>query len=68
MTSDTQNTGDMIVCFCHGVIDGEIREAIRQGANTLALIKEKTRASTGCGGCTCEVERILSEMLTKSAK
>lgn len=55
------------VCFCHGVLEDEIRKAIAQGAKTLLDVQKATRASTGCGGCTPEVERILAEMLAKSA-
>lgn len=57
-----------LICFCHGVPAGEIREAIRNGAKCLKDIKEKTRASTGCGGCTPECERLLAEMAEKLGK
>jgi nitrite reductase (NADH) large subunit len=41
------------VCGCHGVTKGEIISAIHgQGVNTLAQLRESTRASTGCGSCT----------------
>jgi len=50
-----------LVCFCHGVSEQEIRKAIKEGATTLELVKKATRASTGCGGCTCEVEKLLSD-------
>ena len=51
-----------LVCFCHGVPESEIRKVIVEGARTIAEIQAKTLASTGCGGCACEVERILDEM------
>ncbi len=54
---------EMLICFCHGVPEDEIRQAIREGARTIKEIQAKTLASTGCGGCACEVERILEEML-----
>jgi nitrite reductase (NADH) large subunit len=41
------------VCGCMGVTKGAIIEAIHEkGVNTLAQLKECTRASTGCGSCT----------------
>src|SRR6266498_1840775 len=41
------------VCGCMGVTKGTIIEAIHEkGVNTLAQLKECTRASTGCGSCT----------------
>jgi len=41
------------VCGCMGVTKGAIIQAIHEkGVNTLAQLKECTRASTGCGSCT----------------
>ncbi len=41
------------VCGCNGVSKGDIIEAIHaKGVNTLAQLKECTRAATGCGSCT----------------
>lgn len=59
------NVPSMRVCFCHGVSEEEIRVAIRKGADTVQKIRDATKANTGCGGCLCEVERILAEELTK---
>lgn len=40
------------VCGCMGVSKGDIVRAIHQyGINTLAQLKDRTRASTGCGSC-----------------
>lgn len=61
MSSPTES--EMLICFCHGVTESEIRKAIAEGAHTIAEIQAKTLASTGCGGCACEVERILEEVL-----
>lgn len=41
------------VCGCVGVTKGQIIDAIHErGVNTLAQLKDLTRASTGCGSCT----------------
>ncbi len=49
-----------IVCGCHGVGKGDIIHAIHErGVNTLAQLKECTRASTGCGSCTALCEQLL---------
>jgi len=41
------------ICGCMGVTKGTIIQAIHEkGVNTLAQLKECTRASTGCGSCT----------------
>lgn len=41
----------MQVCSCNNVSKGTIVAAIRDGRETLAEIKQCTKAGTGCGGC-----------------
>jgi len=49
-----------IVCGCIGVSKGSIIAAIHErGVNTLAQLKEATRASTGCGSCTGLCQNLL---------
>jgi nitrite reductase (NADH) large subunit len=48
------------VCGCMGVSKGSIIQAIHEkGVNTLAQLKECTRASTGCGSCTSLCQQLL---------
>src|SRR2546426_380206 len=51
---------DETVCGCMGVTKGQIIGAIHdKGVNTLAQLKECTRASTGCGSCTAVCQELL---------
>ncbi|MHB8501826.1 MAG: nitrite reductase large subunit NirB [Candidatus Acidiferrales bacterium] len=53
-----------VVCGCMGVTKGAIIEAILQkGMNTLAQLKECTRASTGCGSCTEHCQQLLKAVV-----
>ncbi|CUR55476.1 putative assimilatory nitrate reductase (NADH) beta subunit [metagenome] len=47
---------DAEVCACAGVSAGRIR-----GCTGLAQVRETTRATTGCGGCTSVVHELLAE-------
>jgi nitrite reductase (NADH) large subunit len=48
------------ICGCHGVSKGTIIEAIHEnGVNTLGQLRERTKASTGCGSCTGLCEQLL---------
>ncbi len=48
------------VCGCLGVTKGAIIEAIHQhGISTLGQLKDRTRASTGCGTCAQVCQSIL---------
>lgn len=49
-----------VICGCNGVNKGEIIHAIHQhGINTLAQLKERTRASSSCGSCTGLCQQLL---------
>jgi NAD(P)H-nitrite reductase large subunit len=57
--ADAEADNDQLICFCHTVTRGQIRAAIRAGATTIEKIQSDTCASTGCGGCECDVRDIL---------
>jgi ferredoxin-nitrate reductase len=51
---------DHIVCSCQVVSAGEIRAAIGEfSLTTVEGVSERTGASTGCGGCRPDVEKLL---------
>lgn len=55
-----------LVCWCEGVSEGEIVEAIRRGARTLQGVAFRTRAGLGrCQGMSCQskIVEILSKEL-----
>jgi len=61
---------DLIVCRCEEISVGEIRKAIREGAQDLDSIKRMTRAGMGfCQSKTCSnlVAKIISEETGKKA-
>ncbi|HXS98841.1 MAG TPA: nitrite reductase large subunit NirB [Candidatus Limnocylindrales bacterium] len=48
------------VCGCMGVSKAQIIAAIHEkGVNTMAQLKECTKASTGCGSCAATCDRLL---------
>jgi ferredoxin-nitrate reductase len=48
------------VCSCNNVSVGDVQAAIRRdGLTTVAQIGARTRATTGCGGCTRDIETLL---------
>lgn len=52
-----------IICRCEEITEGEVVEAIRNGATTVNEVKRWTRAGMGlCQGRTCRrlIERILA--------
>ena len=61
---------DLVICRCEEITRGEIKNAIRNGIQTLNGVKRITRAGMGlCQGQTCQqlVARILTEELGLSA-
>ena len=48
------------VCSCNDVSVGDVQKAIRRdGLSTVAQVGKRTRATTGCGGCTADIEALL---------
>ncbi|MEE8575202.1 MAG: nitrite reductase large subunit NirB [Thermodesulfobacteriota bacterium] len=60
---------ETIVCGCNGITKGAIVDAVKtKGLFTLEDVKNETKASTSCGGCSTVIERILSATLGSSFK
>ena len=61
---------DLVICRCEEITRGEIKDAIRNGIQSLNGVKRVTRAGMGlCQGQTCQqlVARILTEELGLNA-
>lgn len=53
-----------IVCGCMGVTKGAIIQAIHEhGLRSLSQLKERTRASTGCGTCAATCSQLLKAVV-----
>jgi len=49
------------ICGCNGVSKGKILDAIvAHGLTTLEQVRARTKASSSCGSCTCQVEALLT--------
>lgn len=47
------------VCYCKNLYRAEIEAAIREGASTVAQLRERTGATSKCYGCLADVEDLL---------
>jgi nitrite reductase (NADH) large subunit len=57
------------VCSCHNVSKGAISAAIREhNLDSVAAVKSRTRAGTGCGGCLPLVTDLFQTELKKAGK
>jgi len=56
---------DKIVCNCMSVTAGTIKEAVDAGARTLEEVQEQTGASTVCGACLEDIQRLVDYFLTE---
>ena len=56
---------DKIVCNCMQITNGMIKEAVDAGANTLEEVQEATGASTVCGACLEDVERLVEFFISE---
>lgn len=53
---------EAVICRCNNVTKGAITEAWIQGQRSLPQIIEKTRATTGCGGCSDTVAALCTAL------
>jgi nitrite reductase (NADH) large subunit len=53
------------ICSCIDVSKGSICCAVQNGATTISAIKDTTKASTSCGGCTALVKQVMDSELIK---
>lgn len=47
------------ICDCNGIAAGKVRQAIRQGHDTLHKVMANTKAGTGCGNCKNKLKALL---------
>lgn len=59
---------DKIVCNCMGVTSGAIKEAVAGGATTLEEVQAQTGASTVCGACLEDVQRLVAYFVAEQNK
>lgn len=51
-----------LVCSCNAVSADAIRHAVAAGADSVVSVARATRATTGCGSCRGDVERLLAAL------
>ena len=49
-----------LVCLCNGVRESHIREAIRNGADSVGKVRAATTAGDGCGTCVPTITAMLA--------
>ncbi|KAI0770919.1 nitrite reductase [Trametes elegans] len=57
---------DAQICSCHNVTKGRIVQCIKDGAQSVADVKTKTKAGSGCGGCVPLLTSIVKAELQKA--
>ena len=57
-----------LVCSCHNVGLGNLRQAIAGGCDSLPELCARTGAGTGCGSCRPEVQRILAAAVAQEVE
>lgn len=57
----------MIVCQCKGITDASVRQAVREGAGTVAEVGISCRAGTECGGCHETIAQLIAEEMAVRA-
>ena len=53
----------MYVCLCHGVTDGQIREAIYEGCCSYRDVRDSLGVGTQCGKCACLAKQVVRDTI-----
>ena len=56
---------EKIVCNCYSITNGDIKEAVDNGATTLEEVQETTGAGTACGVCLDDLQRLVDEFVAE---
>ena len=59
---------DKVVCHCMGITNGMIKDAVEAGAKTLEDVQEQAGASTVCGACLEDVQRLVDFFVSEQGK
>lgn len=59
---------DKVVCNCLHVTNGMIKDAVEAGAKTLEDVQDATGASTVCGACMEDVQRLVDFFVSESSE
>jgi bacterioferritin-associated ferredoxin len=51
----------VIVCHCRVVTDGDITDALQDGARTVSEVCRRTGAGQNCGSCIFSVKQIVCQ-------
>jgi nitrite reductase (NADH) large subunit len=58
---------ERVICNCHKVSDRVLKDAIANGADSVAALGERTKAGTGCGSCKADLGQLLTVRVNKAA-
>jgi bacterioferritin-associated ferredoxin len=53
----------MYVCLCKGVTDARVREAVQQGAHSMAALRAELGVCTECKKCAVSINGVLRDTL-----
>lgn len=62
---DSAPPGQLVICKCWGVQEQTLRAAIREGADTVQALGQRTRAGTACETCWVDLQAVIHSEQTK---
>ena len=59
---------DKVVCHCMNITNGMIKDSVEAGAKTLEDVQEQTGATTVCGACLEDVQRLVDFFVSEKGE
>ncbi len=54
----------MYVCLCNGITEGQIRDAVSEGAHSLRDLRQRLGVASCCGKCADCAQQVVHETLS----
>ena len=54
----------MYVCLCNGITEGQIRDAVSEGARSLRELRQRLGVASCCGKCADCAQQVVRETLS----
>jgi NAD(P)H-nitrite reductase large subunit len=66
-TGENKENTNKVVCGCFNVTEEDIKNSIKNGANSFKEVQAATKVGTGCGKCVGSNETLVNELLLRKS-
>lgn len=65
LKGENKMDNNKVVCGCFNVTEEDLKNAVKNGANSFEEVQVATKVGTGCGGCVKNNKSLVNELILK---